>query len=76
MSTSPGADFPRIERRKRRLVAVGRRQLLALFLAAMAVPGAAMSAWWNIRAGPRRVVIVNGWVLLEDDVREVASRVA
>jgi hypothetical protein len=76
MSMSSGADFSPLERRKRRLVAVGRRQLLALFCAATAVPGAAMSASWNIRGRPRRVVIVNGWVLLEDDVREVASRVA
>jgi hypothetical protein len=76
MSTSSGIDFPRIERCERHLAALGRRQLLSLLFAAMALPGAATSAWWNLRAGSRRVVIINGWVLLEDDVREVTRHAA
>jgi hypothetical protein len=76
MSTSSGANFSRIERCKHHLVPLERRQLLSFLFAAMAVPRAATPAWWNLHAGPRRVVIINGWVLLEDDVHEVTRHAA
>jgi hypothetical protein len=76
MSTSSGADFSCIERCKRHFVPLGRRQLLSLLVAAMVIPGAATPAWWNVPGAARRVVIINGWVLLEDDVHEVARHAA
>jgi hypothetical protein len=76
MSTSSSADFSSIEMCKRHLVALGRRQLLSLLFAAMAVPGAATSTRWNLRVGSSRMIILNGWVLLEDDVYEVARYAA
>ena len=74
MSTSSNAEFSPIERREGHPIALARRQLLALLFAAFAAPDA-MTEAPTFQARSRRVVIVNGWVLLEDDVYEVASRV-
>jgi hypothetical protein len=76
MWSHSNTDYSCVERRRRRLAGVGRRQLLALLLGTVAAPGAAISAWPHLPVRARRVVVVNGWVLLEDDLLKAVDHVA
>jgi hypothetical protein len=67
-------DLMCIEESAHRPIFVGRRQFLGLFLPAAAMLGAVESAR-NLEDGRRRMIVINGWILLEDDVWEIAGRV-
>jgi hypothetical protein len=55
--------------------AMTRRNLLICFVGLLAAP-ATIVRGMSARAGGGKIVIVDGWVLLEDDLRKFAAHVA